>query len=129
MSKVNWDIIKLLGNLISVKNTETNTENIYLSQCTPKPTIRLVQTAKIQISLHIYADESESLLIPSVFYSLPAIQRGMNENPCHTGWMYTLIRVFAGHTGLIVDFVVRWLIFKFSYSTFNLCKYWLWIRL
>ena len=29
----------------------------------------------------------------------------MNENPCHTGWMFKLIGVFAGHTDLIVSFV------------------------
>ena len=44
------------------------------------------------------------------FYSLRAIQRGMNESPCHTGQIYRLIWVFAGHAGLIVDFVVCWLI-------------------
>ena len=53
---------------------------------------------------------SESSLIAWAFYSLQAIQRGINENPCHTGWMYRLIWVFAGHIGLIVGFVVRWLI-------------------
>ena len=38
-----------------------------------------------------------------------AIQRGINENPCHTGWMYRLVCVFAGFTDLIVGFVVHWL--------------------
>ena len=28
---------------------------------------------------------------------------------CQTGWTYRLIGVFAGYTGLIVGFVVRWL--------------------
>ena len=38
---------------------------------------------------------------------------GYQENPCHIYWgMYRLIWVFAGHTGLIVGFVVRWLICK-----------------
>ena len=36
--------------------------------------------------------------------------RGINENPCHTWWMYRLIWVFAGHTGLTVNFVVPWII-------------------
>ena len=71
-----------------------------------KPTIRLVQPAKTQIRLHICTVWSESLLIASAFYSFHAIQRGMNETPCHGGWMYRLIWVFAGHTGLIVDFVI-----------------------
>ena len=33
---------------------------------------------------------------------LRAIQRGINKNPCHTGWMYSLIWAFANHTGLTV---------------------------
>ena len=44
----------------------------------------------------------QSLLIAYAFYSLQAIQRGINENPSHTGWLYKLIWVFAGHTGLLV---------------------------
>ena len=84
-----------------------------MSQCTKKPTISLVRPAKTQISLHkVCAVWSESLLIVCVFYSLLAIQRRINENPCHTGWMNRLIRVFAGHTGLIVGFVVYLLICK-----------------
>ena len=76
-----------------------------------KPTIRLVEPAKTQISLRIYT-------VWSVFadcmclYSLQAIQRGLNENPYHIGWMYRLNWVFAGHTGLIVGFAVRWLIYR-----------------
>ena len=46
---------------------------------------------KTQISLHIHAVWSESSLITCAFYSLLAIQRGINKNPSHTGWMYTLI--------------------------------------
>ena len=42
-----------------------------------------------------------------------ASQRGINENPYRTGWMHWLINVFAGHTGLIVGFVVRWLNWKY----------------
>ena len=33
-----------------------------------------------------------------------------DEKPCHTEWMYRLIWVLSGHTGLIVGFVERWLI-------------------
>ena len=43
-----------------------------------------------------------SQLIACVFYSLRATRRGVNENPCYTWWMYRLIRLFVGHTGLIV---------------------------
>ena len=46
---------------------------------------------------------------PCAFYSLRVIQRGINENPWNTGWIYMLIWVFACHTGLIVGFVGRWL--------------------
>ena len=80
-----------------------------ISQCMTKLTMRLVQPAKTQISLPICTVWSESLLISCAFYSLPAIHRGMNKNLCHTGWMNRLIWVFAGHTGLIVGFVVCWL--------------------
>ena len=69
-----------------------------------------MRPAKTQISLRIRAVWSESSLITCAFYSLRAIQRGLNENPCHTWWMYGLIWVFAGYTGLIVGFVVCWLI-------------------
>ena len=51
----------------------------------------------------------QSSLITYALYNLWAIQRGINENPSHTGWMYRLIWVFAGHTGLIVGFVEGWL--------------------
>ena len=90
-----------------------------------KPTLKLVQTAKTQISLRIRAVWSESSLIACAFYSLHAIQRWMNENPCHTGWMYRLIWVFAGHTGLIVGFVMRWLISKLSCIQMKLTQCWL----
>ena len=56
---------------------------------------------------------SESSLIACAFYSLLAIQRGIYENSCYTGWMYRLIWVFARHTDLIVGFVVRWLIYTY----------------
>ena len=35
--------------------------------------------------------------------------RGINENSCHTGWIYRLSWVFFGHTGLFIGFVMRWL--------------------
>ena len=69
-----------------------------------------MRPAKTQISLRICAVWSASSLIACDFYSLRAIQRGMNKNPCHTGWMHRLIWVFAGLRGLIVGFVMRWLI-------------------
>ena len=56
-----------------------------------KHTIRLVRRAKIQIII-IRSD--------CAFYSLRAIQRGIKENPCHTGWMSR--QIWYGHTGLIV---------------------------
>ena len=85
----------------------------YLSQRTTKPTIRLVRPAKI--SLRIRAVWSESSLITCAFYSFQALWRWINENSCHTGWMYRLIWVFAGHTGLIVGFVMLFFFFLFLY--------------
>ena len=83
----------------------------YMSQRKTKPTTILVRPVKTQISLRICAVWSESSLIPCAFYSLQAIQRGIKKNACPTGWMYRLTWVFDGHTGLIVGFVMRWLIF------------------
>ena len=40
------------------------------------------------------------------FYSLQAIQRGINETSCYTGWMYWLICLFWFDTGLIVGLVI-----------------------
>ena len=54
----------------------------------------------------------KSSLIACAFCSLLAIQREVTENPCHTGLMYNLIWVLAGHTGLIVGFAMRWLILE-----------------
>ena len=68
-----------------------------------------------QISLHICAVWLESSLIACAFYSLRAIQRGINKISCHTGWVYRLICVFIGHIGLIVGFIVCWL--KYSPDT------------
>ena len=61
-----------------------------------------MRSAKTQISLRIRAVWSESSLIACTFYSRRAIQGGINENLCYTGWRYRLIWAFAGHTGLIV---------------------------
>ena len=55
-----------------------------------------MRPAKTQISLRIYTVWSESSVIACAFYSLQAIQRGMNEKPCYTWWVYRLIWVFAG---------------------------------
>ena len=41
-------------------------------------------------------------------------KEGWNITLAILGWMYRLICVFAGHTGLIVGFVVPWLINKLS---------------
>ena len=51
---------------------------------------RLVRPAKTLISLRIRAGWSESSLVVCVFYNLRANQKGINENPCHTVWMYRL---------------------------------------
>ena len=51
--------------------------SIILNQRTIKPTIRLVRSAKTQISLRIRAVWSDSSLIACAFYSLRAIQRGI----------------------------------------------------
>ena len=42
---------------------------------------------------------------------LPYYQKRDTWTPCHTGWMYRLIWVFAGHTGLFVSFIVHWLLY------------------
>ena len=85
--------------------------NKYLSQRTTKPTIRLVQPPKTQISLHIGAVWSEYSLITFAFFSLWTIQRRINGNLWQTGWMYRLICIF---TGLLVDFVMRFSIIMFK---------------
>ena len=40
------------------------------------------------------------------------LSKRKKRDPCYTGWIYRLIWIFAGHTGLIVGFDVRWLIYK-----------------
>ena len=79
-----------------------------------EPTTRLVRPVKTQVSLCICTVWSVSLLIVCAFYSLQTIQRGINENPCYTWLKYRLIWVLAGHTGLIVSFVMSWLIYHHS---------------
>ena len=90
----------------------------HLSQRTTKPTIILIilRPAKIQIR----AVWSESSLITCAFYSLRVMQRGINDDPWHTVWMYRLIWVFAGHTGLVVGSVVRWLICNLLFASMHI---------
>ena len=73
-----------------------------------------VWPVKTQISLCICTVWSESSLFTCAFYSFWDIQRGINKNPCHTGWLYRLILVFSGHTGLNVGFVLYKLICIYS---------------
>ena len=72
-----------------------------------KSTIKPVRPAKTLIRLCRCTVWSESLLIMCACYSLQAIQRGINKNPW---WMPRLILVLSGHTGLIVGFVLHWLV-------------------
>ena len=67
-----------------------------------------MRPAKTQISLRIRA--VWSVFANRAFYSLWAVQREINDNTYCTGWMYRLIFIFVGHLGLILGFVVRWLI-------------------
>ena len=75
-------------NLEIEKTNEPAHDKTYTKICAPE---------KTQISLYIRA-------VWSVFadqmylYSLLAIQKGINKNPCHTENIYRLIWVFAGHT-------------------------------
>ena len=90
-------------------------DKIYLSQHMTKPTIRCATSENSDLPVHlgslISAVWSEFLLMACAFYSLQAIQRRVNENPRHSMWMYRLIWVFVGQTGLIEGFVVCWLIY------------------
>ena len=56
-----------------------------------KLTLRIMTPAKTQISLRIRAVRSESRADHMCLLQPPAIQKEMNENPCHTGWMCKLI--------------------------------------
>ena len=57
------------------------------------------QTAHSRSLIRVFADRMCFLQPPG--YSKRG-KRGINENACHTGWMYMLIWVFAEYTGLIV---------------------------
>ena len=83
-------LLKILPRVLSVK-TIAVVYDLQMIQHTTKPAIRLVRPAKAQISLRIRAALSESLLIACILYSLQAIQRGINKNPCHTGRTHRLI--------------------------------------
>ena len=120
-----------MGEKKGLMNTTIPTKR-HLNQPTTKPTIKLSWPTRTQISLHIQAVWSEPLLITCAFYSLRAIQRGMNKNPCHTGWMFRLFWVFAGQTGLIVvlscadSFYLFIDLFIFFFSIKNKSWYFMW---
>ena len=84
--------------------------SILIEPAHDKHSIILLRPAKTQISLRFRASYQSSL-IACAFYILQVLQRGINENPCHTGLMCRLIWVFPGYTGHIVDFAIHWLIF------------------
>ena len=107
--------------LIQVKRTNTCSYRIgssiafkQIELALKKSTMILVWPGQTQISLRIRTAWSKSSLITCAFHSLWTTERGIQENPCHTLWMYRLIWGFAGHSGLIVGFVVRWI--KYSHS-------------
>ena len=83
-----------------------------MSQCKTKPTITCNQL-RIRSACTCMQSDLESSLVACAFNSLRAILKGITENPYLTGWMYWLIRVFDGHTGLVVGFVVHWLIYMY----------------
>ena len=71
----------------------------YKSQRTTKPT--LVQPAKTQIS-RASAQSDQSSLNACAFYNLRAIDREMNENLCHTGWIGWSDPLLVTHVLLLV---------------------------
>ena len=85
--------------------------SMLISQHTTNLQSDLCDQQRFRSSACVSAQSIQSSLIACAFYSLRAIQRGINENPCHTWWMYRLIRVFAGSNDLIVGFVRFWLIY------------------
>ena len=93
--------------LVIKENKKSVHYRSYMSQRTTKSTIRLVWPAMTDQT----AVQSVSSLIAHALINLQGIQRGTNKKPCHSGWQYRLIWVFAGLVGLIVGFVVYWLIF------------------
>ena len=88
-------------------NTAPCGPNNHFSQRMTKSAIRPVQPAKTQITMRVRGVWSDSSLIACAIYSIRAILREMNKNPCHTVWLYRLIWIFAGPTHLIVGFIVR----------------------
>ena len=68
----------------------------------------LIVATKPTISL---CDQRRHQLTDSMRHLQPQGYPKCNKRFCHTGWMYWLIWVFAGHTCLIVVFVVRLFIF------------------
>ena len=69
-----------------------------------------------------FAQSDQSSLIAYIFYSLWAIQSGINENPCHTWLMYTLIWVFTGNRSLIYLFIFFFFfLFLFFFFFFFFC--------
>ena len=111
-------------NIISLSVAELALWVVKASVYVPKITFQPVQDiaynktcAKTQISLptctvwSVFADR----LCPLQPLGYP---KRDNQDPCHTGWIYRLIWVFAGHAGLIVGFVVRWLISQFVFQLF-----------
>ena len=75
-----------------------------------------VHPAKTQISLGI-PDRSESWLCALWVAKNPMLLHADREDSDQTGWLPRLIRVFAGHTGHFVGFVV--LQFKSYHFTVN----------
>ena len=59
----------------------------------------------------IPTQSDQSLRWSHVPSTASGLSKCINENPCHTDWRYRRIWVFVCHTELVVDFVVRWLVF------------------
>ena len=97
------------GCLMSGKYTTELNGELYMSQYTTKPAIRPVRPAKTQISLYIHpvwqGFSFTPLRIVQRLYKANAISKDSDQ----IVWMCRLILVFAGHTSLIVGFVVHWL--------------------
>ena len=75
----------------------------HMSQRTKKPTGRAISQRRLR-SACASAQSDQRLRWSHVPSTSSGLFRRINENPCHTGWMYGLLWVFAGHTGSIV----RW---------------------
>ena len=82
----------------------------YLSQRITKPTIRPMWPAKTQLSLHIHPVQARVHRL-SLFCSPEAVEDTWSAKTDQTTQMCRLIWVFAGHTSLIVGFVLHWLKF------------------